>query len=244
MILKEFLGEIAVVDINEEIIKAEVVGRYKRLIVDVKLRDDSIVPVFCSDDCIFPNLYEKGAEIWISKIRNKLRKLRYEVQAVNKGDGWVMVNQRIVPKLFVEAFKNRKMDDFRQYTKIRHMTLADKLPHLDFELSNNQEKCLVSLRPIYNKQDGKAVFPSKVNFFDMEMFEEMKQMRAKGWRTVVVLIVPRMDCLETKFSWIIDPISAARIYEEAKNGLEFVCYGCKLDKKSITITDKMNISVK
>ena len=78
----------------------------------------------------------------------------------------------------------------------------------------------------------------------MEMFEEMKKVRAQGYRTVVVLIVPRMDCLETLFSWTIDPISAARIYEEAKNGLEFVCYGCKLAKKSISISNKMNICVK
>lgn len=231
-------------DFNDEVIKAEVVSRYKRLIVDVKLRDDSIVPAFCSDENIFPNLYIKGAEVWVTKIKSKLRILHYEVQAINKGDGWVVVNQRGFPKLFVEAFKGRKMSDFVQYTKIRHMTLTDKLPHLDFELSNSSEKCYVSLRPIYNKMDGKAVFPSKVNFFDMEMFEEMKQMRAKGHRTVVVLIVPRMDCLETMFSWNIDPISAARIFEEAKNGLEFVCYGCNLDKKSITIANKMNISVK
>lgn len=229
---------------NEELIKAVVVSRYKRLIVDVKLRDDSIVSAFCSDENVFPNLYEKGAEILVSKIKSKFRKLRYEVQAVNKGDGWVVVNQRETPKLFVEAFKNRVMEDFVQYTKIRHMTLSDKLPHLDFEMSNAEGKCYISLRPIYNKQNGKAVFPSKVNFWDMEMFEEMKQLRARGHRTMVVMIVPRMDCLEAMFTWGIDPISAARIFEEAKNGLEFVCYSCNLDKKSITIANKMNISVK
>ncbi len=230
-------------DFNTDLIKAEVVGRYKRLIVDVKLRDDTVVPAFCSDDNLFPNLYVKGAEVWIAKIKSKFRKLRYEIYMVNKGDGLVMVNQRGNPKMFVEAFKNRVMEDFIQYSKIRHMVLADNLPHLDFELSNQDEKCYVSLRPIYNKQDGRAVFPSKVNFLDMEMFEEMRRMRALGHRTVVVLIVPRIDCLETKFSWTIDPTSAAKIFEEAKSGLEFVSYGCNLDKKSITITNKMDIVV-
>lgn len=230
-------------DFNTDLIKAEVVGRYKRLIVDVKLRDDTVVPAFCSDDNLFPNLYVKGAEVWIAKIKSKFRKLRYEIYMVNKGDGLVMVNQRGNPKMFVEAFKNRVMEDFIQYSKIRHIVLADNLPHLDFELSNQDEKCYVSLRPIYNKQDGRAVFPSKVNFLDMEMFEEMRRMRALGHRTVVVLIVPRIDCLETKFSWTIDPTSAAKIFEEAKSGLEFVSYGCNLDKKSITITNKMDIVV-
>ena len=230
-------------DFNTDLIKAEVVGRYKRLIVDVKLRDDTVVPAFCSDDNLFPNLYVKGAEVWIAKIKSKFRKLRYEIYMVNKGDGLVMVNQRGNPKMFVEAFKNRVMEDFIQYSKIRHMVLADNLPHLDFELSNQDEKCYVSLRPIYNKQDGRPVFPSKVNFLDMEMFEEMRLMRALGHRTVVVPIVPRIDCLETKFSWTIDPTSAAKIFEEAKSGLEFVSYGCNLDKKSITITNKMDIVV-
>lgn len=228
-------------DFQAEFIKAEVVRRYKRLIVDVKLRNDEIVPAFCSDENIFPNLYIKGAEVWVTKIQSKYRKLRYEVQMVNKGDGLVMVNQRDNPKLFVEAFKNRRMPDFIQYTRVRHIVLSDRLPHLDFELSNSEEKCYVCLRPIYNKLDGRAVFPSKVNYLDMEMFEEMKKLREQGHRTVVFLLVPRMDCLETKFTWNIDPISAARIFEEAKNGLEFVCYGCNLDKKGITIADKMNI---
>lgn len=228
-------------DFNTELIKAEVVARYKRLIVDVKLHDNQIVPAFCSDDNLYPNLYPKGAEVWVTKISDKLRKLRYEVQMVNKGDGMVMVNQRDVPKLFVEAFKNRRMPDFIQYTKLRHVDLSDRVPHLDFELSNQNEKCYVCLRPIYNKLDGRAVFPSKVNFLDMEMFEEMKKLRNDGYRTVVLLLVPRMDCLEAKFSWNIDPISAAQIFEEAKNGLEFVCYGCNLDIKGITISNKMKI---
>lgn len=231
-------------EFGAELIRGEVVERYKRLIVDVKLQDGSVVSAFCSDDNLFPNLYVNGAEIWITKVPNQLRRLKYEVQIVNKGDGWVMVNQRDIPKLFAEAFKNRQMEDFVLYNKMRHLTVGDRLPHLDFELSNPDEKCYVCLRPIYNKQDGKAVFPSKVSFLDMEMFEEMKSLRDKGFRTVVILVVPRMDCLETKFSWGIDPTSAAKIFEEAKNGLEFVCYSCKLDKKSISIADKMNISVK
>lgn len=228
-------------EFNTELIKAEVFGRYKRLIVDVKLRSDDIVPAFCSDDNIFPNLYVRGADVWISRNPGKFRKLRYEVQMVNKGDGLVMVNQRRSPQLFADAFKERKMPDFEMYSKIRHLTTVDRLPHVDFELSRADEKCYVSLRPIYNKVDGCAVFPSKVNYLDIEMFEEMKKLRGQGHRTVVFLLVPRMDCPETKFSWTIDPISAARIFEEAKSGLEFVSYGCNLDKKSITISHKMNI---
>ena len=231
-------------DFKDEFFKAKVINRYQRLIVDIKLDDDSLTQAFCSDDTVFPDLYAKGADLWVSRVKDKTRHLCYEVQAVNKGDGWVMVNQRYFPKLFAEAFRNRQMPDFVSYSKIRKIVAADKLPHLDFELSNASEKCFISLRPIYNKQNGKAVFPTKVNLLDVEMFEEMKKVRAQNVRTVVVLIVPRFDCVETLFSWTIDPISAGRIFDEAKNGLEFVSYGCNFDKKGIMITNKMNICMK
>lgn len=229
---------------NKEFMNAKLVQRYKRFIVDAMLDTDEIVSAFCSDENVFPNLYEKNASLWVSRIHDKKRHLKYEVEAVNKGDGWVVVNQQYFFNLFEEAFTQKLMSDFVGYHKIRRLTLEDKLPHVDFELSNDTEKCFISLRPIYNKQDGKAVFPSKVNFLDMEMFEEMKKIRSKNVRTVVLLLVPRMDCLETVFSWTIDPVSAAKIYDEAKNGLEFISYGCNLDKKSIIIANKMNIDVK
>ena len=229
---------------EEKFFKAEVVKRYKRFIVDAKLWNNDIVSAFCSDITVIPDLYVPKAQLMLSRTRDKSRKLKYEVEAVNKGDGWVMVNQKYFPQIFMEAFQNKSMKDFAQYSKIRKLKPADRLPHLDFELSNGKEKCFVCLSPIYNKQNGKAVFPTKVNLIDMEMFEEMKKVRQSGHRTVVVLVVPRMDCLQTLFSWTLDPISAAKIYDEAKNGLEFVSYGCNLDKNGINITNKMDICIK
>ena len=229
---------------DKEFFNAKVISRYKRFIVDILLDTDDTVSAFCSDENIFPNLYEKNASLWVSRIHDKNRRLKYEVEAVNRGDGWVVVNQKYFAPLFEEAFYNKIMPEFNCYKQKKKIEPADKLPHIDFELSNEFESCYVSLRPIFNKQNGKAVFPSKVNYLDLEMFEEMKKVRKKNVKTVVMMIVPRMDCLETFFSWSIDPISAARIYDEAKNGLEFVSYGCNLDKKGIIITNKMNIDVK
>ena len=40
---------------------------------------------------------------------------------------------------------------------------------------------------------------------------------------------------------VIDPTSAAKIFDEAKNGLEFVCYGCKISKDGVSIANKLEI---
>lgn len=229
-------------EFEREFIRAKVVARYKNLIVDVRLPDGELVPVFCPDENVMPNIYTRGADIWISRAENEERILRYEAEIVNRGEGMVMVNDRYNLKLLTEALKDKKIAEFVRYSKVRKINVFDKLPHVDLELSNAEgEKCYVCIAHVYNKQDGRIVFPSKTSFFEMEMYEELRRMRQAGYRTVLFVLAPRADCAEAQFVWNLNPSIAARIFDEAKNGLEFVCYGCKIDKKSITIENKLNI---
>ena len=116
------------------------------------------------------------------------------------------------------------------------------LPHIDFELSNPQgEKCFVFVTNIYQKQGSSAVFPSEVNFFEFEMFEEMQQLRLKGFKTCVFMIVSRTDCYDIRFSWKLSPFAAGKIFEEAKNGLNFIGYGCNITKMSVTLSHNIPI---
>ena len=86
-----------------------------------------------------------------------------------------------------------------------------------------------------------VVFPSTINFFELEMFEELKRLRAKGADTYVFLIVPRNDCVQAKFVWNQDPIAAAKIYDEVQSGLKFCCYSCNVNQKSVSIAKKLKI---
>ncbi len=81
----------------------------------------------------------------------------------------------------------------------------------------------------------------EVNFFELEMFEEMGYLRAKGYETYAFMIVPRADCQDIRFSWKYSPLAAAKIFDEAKNGLNFIGYGCNIDKKSVTLSHLMTI---
>ena len=132
--------------------------------------------------------------------------------------------------------------------ELKKYTFADRVDgsfatrNINYELSNDAgEKCYVYLVGIYNKKGADVVFPTMLNFYEMELFDEMRRLREKGAETAAVLLVTRMDCLAAKFSWDVNPIAAAKIYDEAKNGLNFFCYGCNIDNKSISITKKMKI---
>lgn len=225
-----------------KLIKGTIAGTYKNLILDVKFNDGSIQPVFCPETSCINNLYAKGADVWVSPADDERRRLKYEVQLINKGEGLILANPRYISQLFAEAFDEGILTDFDQYKYLRRIEYGEDVMRAHFELSDDRgEKCYVYAVGIYNKLGPYVVFPSYINFYEMEMFDELKKLRAKGYKTAVVMIALRMDCLEAKFVWNLDQIAAARIFDEAKSGLNFFCYGCNINQKSVTITQKVKI---
>lgn len=230
------------VEFAKTLIKGNILSTYKNLILDVKLKDDSVVSAFCPEIDHMNSLYIKGVEVWLSETDNNNRKLKYEVQMINKGEGLIMVNSPHVKDLFIEAFNNGVLTDFSQYNRLRKIEYGEDVIYANFEFSNNKgEKCYAYVISIYNKVGPYVVFPSFINFYEMEMFAELRNLRKKGYKTAVVLVASRMDCVEAKFVWNIDQVAAAKSFDEAKNGLNFFCYGCNIDQRSVTISQKLKI---
>ena len=227
---------------GDRLIRGKVVKSYKNLILDVKFREGDIWPVFCPELDYMPNLYAPGTEIWVAKNRDQRRRLRYECQIVNNNGNLILVNPNHVDALFAEAFAKGIIEERRKYTNADKVNGNFATRNINYELSNAAgKKCYLYLVSIYNKKGPNVIFPTMLNFYETELFDEMRHLREKGAETAVLLLAMRRDCLAAKFSWEVNPLAAAKIYDEAKNGLKFFCYGCNIDNKSISITEKMKI---
>ena len=228
-------------DFGSELIKGEIVNCYKNLILDVKIKDE-IVAAFCPELDAKQNIYQSGTEVWLQRVNKLKNRLKYEAVVIRKNGALVMINPLYVPILVEEAFERGKLREFSRYTKLRRIETGENIKYANLEFSNeNEDLAYVYAVSIYNKQGANVVFPSFLNFFEMSMFGEFATLRKMGYETYVLLIVPRMDCQDIKFSWTIEPAAAARIFDEAKNWLKFCGYGCTIDDKSINITQSMNI---
>lgn len=225
-----------------DLVQGEIVECYHNLILDVKINDGEIVSAFCPELDVRQNLYKVGTEVWLSPNNRSKNRLKYEAIMVRKDGALIMISPLYAQTLTEEAFEQKKLLEFNRYTKVRRISIGDNVKYAHLEFSNeNEEYAYVYIVNIYNKQGANVVFPSFLNFFEMSMFGEFADLRKKGYETYVLLIVPRMDCQDIKFSWTIEPAAAARIFDEAKNGLKFCGYGCTIDDKSINITQSMNI---
>ena len=224
-----------------DLVKGEIVKCYKNLILDVRTVSGELVSAFCPELDAKQNMYAPGAEVWL--LPNETgRHLKYETLMVNKGEGMVMISPVYTERLMEEAFADGLLADFAAYDSLRRIEASDSVSYANLIFTNShEEKCFVYAVTIYNKQGGNVVFPTFINFFEMEMFREFAKLRQEGHETRVVLIVPRSDCAGIKFTWNISPVAAAKIFDEAKNGLKFCGYGCTINAQSVKIIQELEM---
>ena len=226
---------------DHKLLQAEVVEVYNRLIVDAKLANNKIVSALCSAPEI-ADMCKPGTKILLKRTSRPKRLVKYNISFIYTPQGMVFANPRYRYQLFQEAFQNGLLTDFAEYNHCRKLSEAENIKGLDFELcGDNGKRSFVFVIPVYNKSNGMAIFPYDINFFEISMIEEMKLLRQRGFDTYIVMIVPREDCVAAKFVWNLDARAAAVLFEAAKNGLNFLCYGCKIDKNNIEINRKMAI---
>ena len=228
---------------KENLIPAKIVGSYKNLILDVELEDGDLVHAFCPETDFKQQLYPIGATALLSKSADGRRKVPYVCQMTDSGSGLIFVNYKYKNQLFIEAFSKGVLDaDFGAYSSMREIKNEDMQQIANFELqAKDGRKAYVYVVNIFNKVNDDVVFPSTINFFELEMFNQLRQMREEGAETYVFLIVPREDCSAARFVWSQDPIAAAKIFDEVKSGLKFCCYRCKVTQKSVAIDKKLEI---
>ena len=213
---------------DSELIKGEIIRCYKNLILDVKINAEEVVSAFCPELDAKQNIYKVGTIVWLLPINKISNRLKYEAVMVQKDGALIMISPNYAQTLVEEAFAKGLLQEFSRYSQLRKVGAGENIKYANLEFSNE-------------KEEANVVFPSFLNFFEMSMFGEFANLRKMGYETYVLLIVPRMDCQDIKFSWTIEPAAAARIFDEAKNGLKFCGYGCTIDDKSINITQSMNI---
>ncbi len=230
-----------IVEYNYNLLPAEVVSVYNNLIVDVRLEDGQIAAAFCGAIEI-AGICKPKMRVWLKRTSHVNRLILYNIAFVKTPEGMIFANPKYNRQLFTEAFEKGMIPELSEYTDLIPLGMEDNINGMDFELSNPQGKrAFVFVTAIYEKLNGCAVFPRSTNFFEIKMLEQMTRKKQSGDEAYIFMIVPREDCVSAKFVWTLDPPAAAALFEAAKNGLNFLCYGCKINKNRIEINRKMEI---
>ncbi len=223
--------------------KGQLIKRYKRFFADVQL-ENGIVTAHCPNTGSMKGLLKKNNTVWLSETDNPKRKLKYTWELVNenKTNTLVGINTQLPNKIVYDALLNKKIEEFNKYDSIKKEVPYGNNSRIDFLLEGkNIKPCYLEVKNVhYSDGDGLAKFPDAVTTRGLKHLHELIEVANKGYRAVMLYLVQREDCDKFELAYDIDPQYCKSFNEALKNGVEVLCFSCKISPLSITIGDRIN----
>lgn len=216
--------------------RGTLIRRYKRFLADVTLEGGEVVCAHVANSGAMLGTAEPGMEVWLSPAANPERKLKWNWEMVVVGGHLVGVNTMHPNRLVADAIREGVIPELAGYTSLRREVKYGRNSRIDMLLETpGRPTCFVEVKNVHLKRGEWAEFPDAVTTRGTKHLGELTDMVAAGCRAVMVYLVQRGDCLGFRPAADIDPIYAAALAQAKRDGVEAICYACRLNLDGIEV---------
>ena len=227
----------------DALIRGRLVKRYKRFLADVVLESGETVTAHCANTGAMTGVQDPDSEVWLSPTRNPDRKLKYTWEMIRVSEGLVGVNTAHPNRIISEAIMSAELPELSGYRDLRREVKYGKNSRIDILLSDDDKPdCYVEVKNVHlMRTQGVADFPDGVSTRAAKHQGELSAMANSGARAVTLYLCQREDCNTFRVANDIDPSYALAAAAAKKEGVEALCYSCKLTQTSIVISNRLEI---
>ena len=229
---------------KNKLISGELVKRYKRFFVDVKI-DNKTVTAHCPNTGSMIGLLEKGNKVWLSKTDNPKRKLKYTLQVIQSNGSKVGVNTHLTNKIALDAIYKSKIQKFKNYNFVKQEINFGNNTRFDLLLIKKNKKIFIEVKNVtLSRQKGIAEFPDAITLRGQKHIQELLKAKKQGYNIYLLFVIQRDDCNELKIAKDIDPKYCELLTKAVKKNLNILCYDCKFSTKGIKLNRKIKFKIK
>ena len=216
---------------KERLLQGILLKRYKRFFVDIKYQNKTIT-AHCPNSGSMMGLLKFGNTAWFTKSRDPKRKLKYTLQMINVNGKLVGINTHLTNKIVLEALENKKIKSLLNFNIIKS--------EVKFLITNNKKKSFLEVKNVtLVRKDKIAEFPDAVTTRGSKHLRELINAKKKGYNSYILYLVQREDCKYLKIAKDIDEEYKNTFDIALKNGVEILCYDCKLNNEEIKINNQI-----
>ena len=229
---------------KKKLISGELIKRYKRFFVDVKI-DNKTVTAHCPNTGSMMGLLEKGNKVWLSKSDNPKRKLKYTLQVIESNGSKVGVNTHLTNKIALDAIYKSKIQNFKNYNFVKQEIKFGNNTRFDFLLTKKNKKIFIEVKNVtLSRQKGIAEFPDAITSRGQKHIQELLNANKQGYNIYLLFVIQRDDCNKLKIAKDIDPKYCDLLTKAVKKNLNILCYDCKFSTKGIKLNRKVKFRIK
>ena len=229
---------------KEKLISGELVKRYKRFFVDVKIGSKTVT-AHCPNTGSMMGLIKKGNKVWLSKSTNPKRKLKYTLEIIEQDNNKVGVNTHSTNKIVYHALVNSLMQYFKNLKVIKQEVKYGKNTRFDFLVVKKKKKIFIEVKNVtLLRNKGIAEFPDSVTSRGLKHIKELLHAEKRGFLIFIIFVIQRTDCNKFTLAKDIDPKYCEFLTKAVKKKLNVLCYDCKFSSKGIRLNRRIKFKIK
>lgn len=221
----------------DPLIRGRLIKRYKRFLSDIEMPDGAVVVAHCANPGSMLGLAAPGMIAWLSPATNPARKLKYSWELVESDGALVGINTGRANALVAEALDQGRLQELREFNAMRREVPYGDNSRVDFLLQSEETgDCYLEVKSVTLKRSGKrAEFPDSVTARGAKHLRELAKIAEGGQRAVLLFVVQRGDCEAVSVAADIDPAYAGALNEAMAQGVEVLCYSCKVSPEAVVL---------
>ena len=230
-------------DFENELIPGVLIKRYKRFFVDIKLKNKTVT-AHCPNPGSMIKLLDKGNPVWITKSKNKERKLKYTLQIIEVDNIKICVNTHVTNKIVQESIDKGLIKELKSFKIIRPEKKFGKDTRFDFFLYNNKtdKKAFLEVKSVSLQRKIKhAEFPDSVTSRGKKHLENLISAYEQGYESYLMFLIQIEKCKSFSIASDIDPKYYEVFNNALKKNVNVICYDCKFSNKGIEINKKIDL---
>ena len=228
---------------ENKLISGQLIKRYKRFFVDVKI-NDKIITAHCPNTGSMYGLLKIGNKVWLTKSNNPKRKLKYTLQIIKVNKSKVGINTHFTNKIILHALKNNLINEFDEKLQIKPETKFGSNTRFDFLVTKNNFKAFIEVKNVtLSRSKGLAEFPDAITSRGSKHINELINASKIGYKIFILYLIQRDDCNSFKIAKDIDIEYSKLLSKAVKKNLNVLCYDCKFSTKGIKLNNKIKFKI-
>ncbi len=226
------------------LVRGTLIRRYKRFMADVTLDGGQEVTTHVANSGAMTGTSAPGMEVWLSPATNPARKLAWNWELCTVDGHLVGVNTAHPNVIAAEAIAAGEIPELAGYAGLRREVTYGRNSRIDVLLEDpGRPTCYVEVKNVHLKRGEWAEFPDAVTVRGTKHLGELRDVVAAGGRAVMLYLVQRGDCVAFRPAAHVDPVYADALVKAVQDGVEAICYTCRLSLAGITLGERLPLSL-
>ena len=228
--------------VHEPLLRGRLVARYKRFLMDIRVRDNRLVTVHCPNSGSMEGCLDEDAEVLASPKIGQGR-LSHVAEWIRGPDGWIGINTHRSNAIVGEALQQGRIAELASYHDVRAEVPYGKHSRVDFLLTaRGLPDCYVEVKNVtWPGCDGALAFPDSVTERGRKHLRELARRVAAGDRAVLLFLANRPFGDRVRACHERDPAYARALARAQTRGVEILCYRTAIDPPRVTLAERVPV---